>query len=100
MFQQLSNTSAMGATAVKQLFAFPYPPFVAKLLEWGSLVLSLKTELLNCVFLCSPEYFTVFVVSVGFFKVKMVILIQTLNVGPKVILEHQSIEQINYLGIY
>lgn len=59
----------MCTTVVKQLFAFPYPP-VAKLLEWGSLVLSLKTELLSCVFLCSPEYFTVFVVSAGFFKVK------------------------------
>lgn len=70
MYQQLSNTSALYTMAVKQLFPFPYPPVVAKLLEWGSLVSSLRTELFNCIFLCSPEYSILFVMSVGFFKVK------------------------------
>lgn len=70
MYQQLNNASAMYTIEVKQLFPFPYPPVFAEFLEWGSLVSSLRTELLNCIFLCSPEYSILFVVSVGFFKVK------------------------------
>lgn len=54
----------------KTTLPFPYLPVIAKVLELGSLVSTRRTELLNCIFLCSLEYSILFIVSVGFLKVK------------------------------